>query len=204
MKTLRYFLVLICLCGMLLVGCEPQNELVVNTPPQEENPDGGGDEDNNGDEENGGSENGGNDEQDLSWMENRQPLPDATYKLSSGITASSYVSYQDGLRNDYLSFYDSNSDYALYIDLYTSETNTMLPTGRYLLSDEFKNCAYREYCYLTLETNGDLYRFKEGWVEVIADAEHSSGYPYHNIRAYFVMESGESVSLEYEGTIVLK
>lgn len=219
MKTLRYFLVLICLCGMLLVGCEPQNEPVVNTPPQEENPDGGGDEDNNGDEENGGkeddntgneggenggSENGGNDEQDMSWMENPQPLPEATYELSGGLAASSYVSYQGGLRNDYLSFYDSNRDYALYIDLYTSESNTILPTGRYLLSDEMKNCAFREYCYLTLETNGELYRFTEGWVEVIADAEHSSGYPYHNIRAYFVMETGESVSLEYEGTIVLK
>ena len=204
---------------MLLVGCEPQNEPVVNTPPQEENPDGGGDEDNNGDEENGGkeddntgneggenggSENGGNDEQDMSWMENPQPLPEATYELSGGLVATSYVSYAIGLRNDYLSFYEAERDYALYIDLYTSESNTILPTGRYLLSDEMKNCAFREYCYLTLETDGDLYRFTEGWVEVIADAEHSSGYPLHNIRAYFVMESGESVSLEYEGTIILK
>lgn len=39
---------------------------------------------------------------------------------------------------------------------------------------------------------------------LLADNNHSSGYPYHKIRAYFNMENGDSVSLEYEGTIIEK
>ena len=214
MKALRFLFAATLLFGLLFASCEPVSD-PIDTPTQEENTedeettDEGSEEngkENGEDEENkdnGNQENTG-DELDNSWMENPQPLPDATYKLSGGLTATSYVSYADGLRNDYLSFYEASRDYALYIDLYTSELNTMLSTGRYLLADTFKNSAYREYCYLTLETDGELNRFTEGWVEVIADAEHESGYPLHNIRAYFVMESGESVSLEYEGTIILK
>ena len=219
MKATRLILVATLLIGLLFAGCETPSEPTIDIPTQEEtedegNEDSGNEEDNgsteeeeNNNGEEGGEENNGTedeDEQDMSWMENPQPLPEATYELSGGLVATSYVSYAIGLRNDYLSFYEAERDYALYIDLYTSESNTILPTGRYLLSNEMKNCAFREYCYLTLETDGDLYRFTEGWVEVIADAEHSSGYPLHNIRAYFVMESGESVSLEYEGTIILK
>lgn len=206
MKTMHFLFTAILLLGLLFAGCEPTTEPIA-PPTQEENTedegttDEGKEDDNQNDEEK--EENSGN-EQDNSWMENPEPLPDATYKLSGGLVATSYVNYDNGLRNDYLSFYEESRDYALYIDLYTSELNTMLNTGRYLLADSFENSAYREYCYLTLETDGELYRFTEGWVEVIADAEHESGYPLHSIRAYFVMESGESVSLEYEGTIILK
>ena len=204
MKRVRLFLALVCALGLLLTGCETPSEPVVDTPTQGENPeDEGGEDDDDDNGENNSNGNGGDDDNN-SWLENREPLPDATYKLAEGLLASSYVGYSDGHRNDYMSFYDEKRDYALYLDIYTDESNQLLTTGRYLLADNYDNAVYREWSYLTLQTNGELHRFTEGWVEVIADAEHSSGFPYHNIRAYFVMESGESVSLEYEGTILLK
>ena len=141
-------------------------------------------------------------EEDNSWIESPTPMPEATYALSDRISVMSLVTYADGQRNDYITFYDEATGYALYTDIYTADSNTMLPTGRYLLSNDMVNTVYYEWSYFTPYTNSDLYRFTEGWLEVIADGEHSSGYPYHKIRGYFVMESEESVSVEFEGTII--
>ena len=143
-------------------------------------------------------------EEDNSWIENPTPMPEATYALNDRISVISLVTYADGLRNDYITFYDEATGYALYTDIYTADSNTMLPTGRYLLSNDMVDTVYYEWSYFTPYTNSDLYRFTEGWLEVIADGEHSSGYPYHKIRGYFVMDSEESVSVEFEGTIVIQ
>lgn len=178
---------------LAFVGCEPEKNHVVDDPTQEE---GTGDE--------GGNENGGDSgDEDNSWIENPTPMPEATYSLNERLIVSTYVSY-DGCRNDYMTFYQESTGYAVYLDIYTSADNTMLETGRYVLANTPKDAVYYEWSYFTPYTNSDLFRFKEGWLEVIADAEHSSGYPYHKIRGYFTMESGESVSLEFEGTIAEK
>ena len=200
MNIIKLFTLLLVASTLLVTSCKKDQPANVENTEQNEN-------DENKDDENNGENEGNKDDEDNGendWQTNPQPLPEATYALANGIIASDYVNYADGKRNDYVSFYESETGYALFIDLYTAESNTLLNTGRYLLADNFDNSAYREYTYITFETNGDLYRFTEGWVEVIADAEHSSGYPYHKIRAYFVMESGESVSLEFEGTIQMQ
>ena len=177
---------LIALLAVAVVACEPVEDKI--TPP-----------DNNTEEPN---ENEGN--EDNSWIENPTPMPEATYVLNDSTSVSSLVTIDNGLRNDYMTFFQESSGYAVYFDIYTADSNTTLPTRRYILSNEQVNTVYYEWSYFTPYTNSDLYRFSEGWLEVIADTEHSSGYPYHKIRAYFVMESGESVSIDWEGTITFK
>lgn len=161
------------------------------------------DDPNKGDDENKEDDENKN-EEDNSWIENPTPMPEATYALGDRISVMSLVNYADGLRNDYITFYDEATGYAVYTDIYTTDSNTMLPTGRYLVSNDNVNTVYYEWSYFTPYTNSDLYRFTEGWLEVIADGEHSSGYPYHKIRGYFVMESEDTVSVEWEGTITNK
>ena len=172
----------------------PDNTEEPETPNEDENKD---DEGSKEDEDN-------KNEEDNSWIENPTPMPEATYVLNDRIAVSSLVTVADGMRNDYMTFYQESTGYAVYFDIYTADSNTMLPTGRYILSNQQMNAVYYEWSYFTPYTNSDLYRFTEGWLEVIADAEHSSGYPYHKIRGYFVMESEESVSVEWEGTITAK
>ena len=172
----------------------PDNTEEPETPNEDENKD---DEGSKEDEDN-------KNEEDNSWIENPTPMPEATFVLNDGIAVSSIVTVADGMRNDYMTFYQESTGYAVYFDIYTADSNTMLPTGRYILSNEQMNTVYYEWSYFTPYTNSDLYRFTEGWLEVIADAEHSSGYPYHKIRGYFVMESEDSVSVEWEGTIAEK
>jgi hypothetical protein len=100
-----------------------------------------------------------------------------------------------------MTLYDETTGYAVYMDIYTDQSNTTLPTRKYMVSSEQMDTIFYQWSYFTPYTDSDLYRFSEGWAEVIADTEHSSGYPYHKIRAYFLMESGESVSIDWEGTI---
>lgn len=193
MKVTRLIPILMLFVALAFVGCEPEKNHVVDDPTQEE-----------GTDDEGGNENGGDSgDEDNSWIENPTPMPEATYSLNERLIVSTYVSY-DGCRNDYMTFYQESTGYAVYLDIYTSEDNTMLETGRYVLANTPNNAVYYEWSYFTPYTNSDLFRFTDGWVEVIADAEHSSGYPYHKIRGYFTMESGESVSLEFEGTITEK
>jgi hypothetical protein len=189
MKIAKLFLALL---AVAIVACEPVNP---DTPtPPDDNTEQPNDDENKGDEEN-------KDDEDYSWIDNPTPMPEATYALGDRIAASSLVTIADGKRNDYMTFFDEYTGYAIYLDIYTAESNTTLETGRYPLADHTDNATYREWSYFVPVVNGDLIRFNEGWVEVIADTEHSSGYPYHKIRGYFTMESGDSVSLEFEGTI---
>ncbi len=200
---IKNLLMLLLAFTLVATACEetktPQTPDNTEEPDDPNNDDPNKDDDENKDDDNTG---GGNNEEDNSWIENPTPMPEATYALNDRISVISLVTYADGLRNDYITFYDEATGYAVYTDIYTADSNTMLPTGRYLLSNDMVNTVYYEWSYFTPYTNSDLYRFTEGWLEVIADGEHSSGYPYHKIRGYFVMESEESVSVEFEGTII--
>ena len=178
----------------------PDNTEEPETPNEDENKEDEGSKDDEGSKEDEDNKN----EEDNSWIENPTPMPEATFVLNDGIAVASIVNVADGMRNDYMTFYQESTGYAVYFDIYTADSNTMLPTGRYILSNEQMNTVYYEWSYFTPYTNSDLYRFTEGWLEVIADAEHSSGYPYHKIRGYFVMENEDSVSIEWEGTIADK
>ena len=200
MKIKNLFMMLL---ALMLVATACENNTNTPTPenPEEETPK--GDEENKDDEGSKEDEDNKN-EEDNSWIENPTPMPEATFVLNDGIAVSSIVTVADGMRNDYMTFYQESTGYAVYFDIYTADSNTMLPTGRYILSNEQMNTVYYEWSYFTPYTDSNLYRFTEGWLEVIADAEHSSGYPYHKIRGYFVMESEESVSVEWEGTIADK
>ena len=196
---------LMLLLAFTLVATACEETKTPQTPDNTEEPDDPNNDDpNNDDDENKEDDNtgGGNNEEDNSWIENPTPMPEATYALNDRISVMSLVTHADGLRNDYITFFDEATGYAVYTDIYTADSNTMLPTGRYLVSNDMVNTVYYEWSYFTPYTNSDLYRFTEGWLEVIADGEHSSGYPYHKIRGYFVMESEDSVSIEWEGTIV--
>ena len=133
--------------------------------------------------------------------DNTGDKPGTLYVMDGPFDVTDWVKYENGYRNDYISFYEIDSGYAIYFDIYTAESNTTLPSGRYLLSDGYDNCAHREWCYFTFYTDGDLNRFTDGYIEVIADTEHDSGFPYHTIKADLVMESGDSVSIAFEGTI---
>jgi hypothetical protein len=192
---IKNLLMLLLAFTLVATACEEQGKTPEAPDNTEEPDDPNNDDPNKGDEEN-------KNEEDNSWIENPTPMPEATYALSDRISVKSLVTYANGLRNDYITFYDEATGYAVYTDIYTADSNTMLPTGRYLVSNDMVNTVYYEWSYFTPYTNSDLYRFTEGWLEVIADGEHSSGYPYHKIRGYFVMESEESVSIEWEGTIV--
>jgi hypothetical protein len=219
MKTTRLISILMLFATLAFAGCKPETSPVNPDPTPEQGTDdegnsdeNGGDQgDDNGDEGNGGDNGNGDgngdgngNEDDNSWIDNPQPMPEATYALNDRLLVTSLVTYADGHRNDYMTFYDELTGLAVYLDIYTSESNTILETGRYLLADSYDNAVYYQWSYFVPYVNADLVRFTDGWLEVIADAEHSSGYPYHKIRAYFDMESGESVSIEFEGTIVIK
>ena len=194
---LRYIFAIL-LIAALMVACEKPSTKPLPDDPQQEEPNDENKDDNKEDD------NKDDNSQDNSWIDNPTPMPEATYVLNDRLMVSSLVKIADGLRNDYMTLYQESTGYAIYFDIYTDESNAMLPTGRYLLSNEMVNTVYYEWSYFTPYTDSDLYRFSEGWLEVIADAEHSSGYPYHKIRGYFMMESEESVSVEWEGTITNK
>lgn len=200
MKIKNLFMLLL---AFTLVATACEQTKTPQAPDNTEKPDTPNNDDEGEKNDDGGKEDDEDKkEEDNSWIENPTPMPEATYALSDRISVKSLVTYADGLRNDYITFYDEATGYAVYTDIYTADSNTMLPTGRYLLSNDMVNTVYYEWSYFTPYTNSDLYRFTEGWLEVIADGEHSSGYPYHKIRGYFVMESEESVSVEFEGTII--
>jgi hypothetical protein len=133
-----------------------------------------------------------------------EEVADATYMLGDNISASAYVLQTNGLRNDYVSFFNEVTSEALYIDFYASLDNGYLPSGTYILGDGSVNTCAQEYTYLALIPNGDLQRFVEGKATVNADAEHDSGYVWYHITAYFTLPNGETVSLDYEGQLIEK
>ena len=128
-----------------------------------------------------------------------EPLPEATYELTENIHATIITLETNGLRNDYLSFYDNQTQYSLYIDFYNELGNDHLLSGVYPIGDGSVGTCAQEYTYFCLYTDSDLWRFSEGQATVIADTEHESGFTWYTISAYFTLPSGETVSLWYEG-----
>lgn len=175
----RFFALFLCvaLCG--LVACEDKNtEPVVPDNPVPENP--------------------------IPDPE-PEPLPtEADYEFRGNLHASIFLLETNGLRNDYLSIYEEASGRSLFIDFYSPLGGEYLASGEYPLGDGSSMTCAQEYTYLTLVNGGDLLRFSEGVARVVVDADHESGYPWYTIDAYFVMESGESVLLDYDGQIVLE
>jgi hypothetical protein len=178
MKLTRFVTLFVLVVALALVGCEPDNSPIVDDPTQEEGSDDeggstgndddntGGNEDNNTggneDDDNGSGDEGNNGSQeDNSWIENPTPMPEATYSLNERLVVSTYVSYADGCRNDYMTFYQESTGYAVYLDIYTSEDNTMLETGRYLLANTPSNAVYYEWSYFTPYTNSPVSAFSE-------------------------------------------
>ena len=133
-----------------------------------------------------------------------KPYPQGTYHFSEGISASIYTLETNGLRNDYLSFYDEATGDTLFIDFYSELSNENMAMGEYLLGDGSAMTCAQEYTYLKYSWSDDLYRFEEGSAYVVVDVEHESGYPWYHITGYFSMANGESVSLDYEGQIIAK
>lgn len=137
-------------------------------------------------------------------MPEPEPLPtEADYEFRGNLHANIMVLETNGLRNDYLSIYEEASGRSLFIDFYSPLGGEYLASGEYPLGDGSSMTCAQEYTYLTLFTNGDLLRFSEGVARVEVDTDHESGYPWYTIDAYFVMESGESVLLDYDGQISL-
>lgn len=134
-----------------------------------------------------------------------EPLPtEADYEFCGNLHASIFVLETNGLRNDYLSIYEEASGRSLFIDFYSPLGGEYLASGEYPLGDGSSMTGRQEYTYLTLVNGGDLLRFSEGVARVVVDADHESGYPWYTIDAYFVMENGESVLLDYDGQISLE
>lgn len=131
-----------------------------------------------------------------------EPLPEATYEFIEDLSTRVYTLETNGLRNFYVSFSKANSTEVLFIDFYAPIESNHLPTGIYPLGNGSSMTCAQEYTYLTLETDGDLLRFSEGSVTVIADPEHESGYTWYRIVALFTLPNGETVSLDFNGQLI--
>lgn len=130
--------------------------------------------------------------------------PEGTYHFSDSLSASVYTMETNGLRNDYLSFYDAVTGNTLYIDCYCDLSNDHVASGLYNLGDGSVMTCCQDYTYLLFSGSEDLHRFVEGSAYVEADSEHESGYVWYHITAYFTLADGESVSLDYEGQLAVK
>lgn len=128
-----------------------------------------------------------------------QPYPEGTYNFDGGLVAKLYTTETNGLRNDYLSFYDYQTDNTLYIDFYCESGNSYLASGTYTLGDGSSMTCAQQYSYLLFSGSEDLHRFDEGEAMVAVNPEHESGYAWYHITARFVLPNGESVTLNYEG-----
>ena len=167
--------------ALLTVACEPTTPQDTPTPPTEENK-------------------GNNDEENPVHPE----LPEATYTLEKNLDVRVHPLQTNGLRNDYVSFYDVYSDITLFIDFYAPIDCAYLPSGKYPLGDGSSMTSAQEYTYVTLETGADFIRTTEGWAVVTATHDETSGDTTHKVTAYYTMENGESISLKYEGVFTIK
>ena len=130
-----------------------------------------------------------------------KPYPQGTYHFSEGILASIYTTETNGLRNDYISFYDDATGHTLFIDFYCPIGNDYLAIGDYVLGDGSAMTCHQEYCYIMFSGSEELYRFTEGGASVFVNPEHESGYAWYQITGYFELPSGQGVSLHYEGQL---
>lgn len=133
-----------------------------------------------------------------------KPAEDATYVLNNNITAYVYTMETNGLRNDYVSFYDNATDRTLFIDFYSTLEGSHLPSGTYPLGDGSAMTTDQRYTYITFYTGADFKCFTEGSATVTAYTDEATGTTAHHVTAYYTMENGETVSLDYSGTFIVK
>ena len=131
-------------------------------------------------------------------------LEAATYELRDNLDVRVHPMQTNGLRNDYVSFYDVYSDITLFIDVYAPIECEYLPSGVYPLGDGSAMTSAQEYTYVTLETDADLIRFTDGWAVVTATHDEATGETTHKVTAYYTIGNGETISLQYEGVFTIK
>ena len=176
--------------ALFTTACENSNN--TPTPDNTEKPDTPKDDEENKEEE----------------EETKDPVhPDleaATYELKENLDVRVHPLQANGLRNDYVSFYDVYTDITLFIDFYAPIECEYLPSGVYPLGDGSAMTSAQEYTYVTLETDADLIRFTDGWAVVTATHDEATGETTHKVTAYYTIENGETISLQYEGVFTIK
>ena len=177
---------------LFATACENNTNTPTPENPEEETPKG----DENGDEEN---------KEDEQKNDPVHPeLPAATYMLKENLDVRVHPLQTNGLRNDYVSFYDVYTDITLFIDFYAPMECAYLPSGEYPLGDGSAMTSAQEYTYVTLETGADFIPCIDGWAVVTAKHNDETGDTTHKVTAYYTMENRETISVQYEGVFTIK
>ena len=125
---------------------------------------------------------------------------DATYCFVDNITASVDILQTNGLRNDYVSFYDDVKGHTLFIDFYSPLGGEYLPAGTYPLGDGSSMTSDQQYTYILLAGQQDFIRITEGSATV-AVVSTATGAIIHSITANYTMTTGDTIALQFTGTI---
>ena len=125
---------------------------------------------------------------------------DATYCFVDNITASVDIMQTNGLRNDYVSFYDDVKGHTLFIDFYSPLGGEYLPAGTYPLGDGSSMTSDQQYTYILLAGQQDFIRITEGSATV-AVVSSATGAIIHSITANYTMTTGDTIALQFTGTI---
>ncbi|MBR3826950.1 MAG: hypothetical protein IKJ38_04475 [Alistipes sp.] len=125
---------------------------------------------------------------------------DATYSFVDNITASVDIMETNGLRNDYVSFYDNVKGHTLFIDFYSPLEGEYLPSGTYPLGDGSSMTSDQQYTYILLAGHEDFIRITEGSATV-AVVSTATGAITHSITANYTMTTGDTIALQFTGTI---
>ena len=140
----------------------------------------------------GGTNDGGNDE-----------VLDATYVFKDNLLGILRVVDGD-LRNDYVEFLDNTTGHALYIDFYSPLGGEYLPTGTYPLGDGSSMTSLKKYTYILLSGWSDFIYITEGYAEVVATRDETTGEIVHKITADYTMSTGDTIALRYSGVLELR
>ena len=195
MKIAKLFIAMLAVAA---IACEPvENEPI--TPPEDNTEEPTEDEENKEDE-NEGNENEGDENGELGAL---KEVPESTYMLSENLDARVHPLQNNGLRNDYASFFDVYSDLTLFIDFYAPLECDYLPSGYYPLGDGSVMTSDQQYTYITPYTGADFIRFTDGWADVRAKLQ-DDGSVKHKINAHYTLPNGETVGLKYEGVLTIK
>lgn len=221
MKLKNLFLLLtVALMGCVALSCEeektPSNDKTNNPnykpdedirDDQQEDPNGkddtydlpdNGDNGDNGTGDNGTGDNGDNGTGgDEGGTTDEEIVLDADYELYIEGEAKCYVAFGEGLRNDYITFYDPATYGTLFIDFYAADTNDYLPSGRYELGAVAAGNCSQEYTYFMRSQNVDFERFSEGYAEVERDERNR-----YVIHAEYTLLSGETIAMVFKGRLV--
>lgn len=206
MRFLKFLTLM--MLSLSIVACEDGNDGkgtgVNNNQPgklPDEEIDGTPDDDmgkpNHGDN---GSENNGNNEGD---NEGDNEVLDATYIFKDNLLGILRVVDGD-LRNDYVEFLDNTTGHALYIDFYSPLGGEYLPTGTYPLGDGSSMTSLKKYTYILLSGWSDFIYITEGYAEVVATRDETTGEIVHKITADYTMSTGDTIALRYSGVLELR